>query len=224
MLGRLGLGDGTAVGRGPGQGSARPWAYLRRFGRQPRLVAEIRYAERTSAGKLRDSTYLGLRDDKSAADLRAAATASGTSSADLDRLVDALQEEGLVSRKIPPAESEKGPVPGNKPIADPATATAAVVVGLPLVAVPRATLLITRLVIAILPLHLATAAAEFSDVGDVRQVTQLVIRTLLAAFLGGVQRFGAGAAQWITMAPSVLLLGGMCIGFWIAGRRLRSAP
>lgn len=59
---------------------------------QPRLVAEIRYAERTSAGKLRDSTYLGLRDDKSAADLRAAAAAAGTSSADLDRLADALRE------------------------------------------------------------------------------------------------------------------------------------
>jgi bifunctional non-homologous end joining protein LigD len=59
---------------------------------EPRLVAEIRYAERTSAGKLRDSTYLGLRDDKSAADLRAAAAASGARSADLARLEDALRE------------------------------------------------------------------------------------------------------------------------------------
>ncbi|MGE4243820.1 MgtC/SapB family protein [Ramlibacter sp.] len=32
----------------------------------------------------------------------------------------------------------------------------------------------------------ATAAAEFRDVADVRQVTQLVIRTLLAALLGGL--------------------------------------
>lgn len=59
---------------------------------EPRLVAEIRYAERTSAGKLRDSTYLGLRDDKSADDLRAAAAASGAESADLARLEEALRE------------------------------------------------------------------------------------------------------------------------------------
>lgn len=59
---------------------------------QPRLVAEIRYAERTSAGKLRDSTYLGLRDDKSAEGLRAAAGASGPDSAEAERLVDALRE------------------------------------------------------------------------------------------------------------------------------------
>jgi bifunctional non-homologous end joining protein LigD len=59
---------------------------------EPRLVAEIRYAERTSAGKLRDSTYLGLRDDKSAEDLRAAAAASGAQSADLARLEEALRE------------------------------------------------------------------------------------------------------------------------------------
>jgi bifunctional non-homologous end joining protein LigD len=59
---------------------------------EPRLVAEVRYAERTSAGKLRDSTYLGLRDDKSAEDLRAAAAASGAESADLGRLEEALRE------------------------------------------------------------------------------------------------------------------------------------
>ena len=59
---------------------------------EPRLVAEVRYAERTSAGKLRDSTYLGLRDDKSAADLRAAAAASDAESADLARLEEALRE------------------------------------------------------------------------------------------------------------------------------------
>jgi bifunctional non-homologous end joining protein LigD len=59
---------------------------------EPRLVAEIRYAERTSAGKLRDSTYLGLRGDKSADDLRAAAAASGAESADLARLEEALRE------------------------------------------------------------------------------------------------------------------------------------
>ncbi|HEX2210157.1 MAG TPA: DNA ligase D [Longimicrobium sp.] len=56
----------------------------------PVLVAEIRYAERTSAGKLRDSTYLGLRDDRSAADLRAAA--SGADPAEAERVVDALRE------------------------------------------------------------------------------------------------------------------------------------
>lgn len=59
---------------------------------EPRLVAEVRYAERTSAGKLRDSTYLGLRDDKTADDLRAAAAASGAASADLARLEEALRE------------------------------------------------------------------------------------------------------------------------------------
>jgi bifunctional non-homologous end joining protein LigD len=59
---------------------------------EPRLVAEIRYAERTSAGKLRDSTYLGLRDDKSAEDLRASATASAAESADATRLEQALRE------------------------------------------------------------------------------------------------------------------------------------
>ncbi|MBW3570691.1 MAG: DNA ligase D [Gemmatimonadetes bacterium] len=58
----------------------------------PRLVAEIRYAERTSAGKLRDSTYLGLRDDRSADDLRAAATASAADSAETERVDDALRE------------------------------------------------------------------------------------------------------------------------------------
>jgi bifunctional non-homologous end joining protein LigD len=58
---------------------------------EPRLVAEIRFAERTSAGKLRDSTYLGLRDDKSPADLRAAAS-SGADAGDLQRMVDALRE------------------------------------------------------------------------------------------------------------------------------------
>jgi bifunctional non-homologous end joining protein LigD len=59
---------------------------------QPRLVAEIRYSERTSAGKLRDSTYLGLRDDKSAEDLRAAADASAADSAEAARLEEALRE------------------------------------------------------------------------------------------------------------------------------------
>jgi bifunctional non-homologous end joining protein LigD len=59
---------------------------------QPRLVAEIRYAERTSAGKLRDSTYLGLRDDRSADDLRAAAGASAADSAEVARLEEALRE------------------------------------------------------------------------------------------------------------------------------------
>lgn len=58
----------------------------------PVLVAEIRYAERTSAGKLRDSTYLGLRDDKTAADLRAAAAAQAAGSAEAARIVDALRE------------------------------------------------------------------------------------------------------------------------------------
>lgn len=59
---------------------------------QPRLVAEIRYAERTSAGKLRDSTYLGLRDDKSADDLRAAAGASAANFAEAARVDEALRE------------------------------------------------------------------------------------------------------------------------------------
>lgn len=59
---------------------------------QPRLVAEIRYAERTSAGKLRDSTYLGLRDDKSAGDLRAVAGASAADSVEAARLEEALRE------------------------------------------------------------------------------------------------------------------------------------
>lgn len=59
---------------------------------QPRLVAEIRYSERTSAGKLRDSTYLGLRDDKSADDLRAAAGASAADHAEAARLEEALRE------------------------------------------------------------------------------------------------------------------------------------
>ena len=59
---------------------------------EPRLVAEVRYAERTSAGKLRDSTYLGLRDDKTADDLRAAAAASEAESAETARLEEALRE------------------------------------------------------------------------------------------------------------------------------------
>ncbi|HEU0298018.1 MAG TPA: hypothetical protein VFR37_01160, partial [Longimicrobium sp.] len=59
---------------------------------QPRLVAEIRYAERTSAGKLRDSTFLGLRDDRTPADLRAAAVASPPEPAEAERLVEALRE------------------------------------------------------------------------------------------------------------------------------------
>ncbi|HYR06673.1 MAG TPA: DNA ligase D [Longimicrobium sp.] len=59
---------------------------------EPRLVAEIRYAERTSAGKLRDSTYLGLRDDKSADDLRAAAGAAAAADADAARLEAVLRE------------------------------------------------------------------------------------------------------------------------------------
>jgi bifunctional non-homologous end joining protein LigD len=59
---------------------------------QPRLVAEIRYAERTSAGKLRDSTYLGLRDDKSAAELRASASASAAEVAGAARLEETLRE------------------------------------------------------------------------------------------------------------------------------------
>lgn len=58
----------------------------------PRLVAEIRYAERTSAGKLRDSTYLGLRADKSADDLRASAGASAADLAEAARLEEALRE------------------------------------------------------------------------------------------------------------------------------------
>ncbi|HEX6372436.1 MAG TPA: DNA ligase D [Longimicrobium sp.] len=63
---------------------------------RPRLVAEIRYAERTSAGKLRDSTYLGLRDDRSADDLRAAAGASAADSAEAARLDEALRQmEGV---------------------------------------------------------------------------------------------------------------------------------
>ncbi|HEU0013005.1 MAG TPA: DNA ligase D [Longimicrobium sp.] len=37
---------------------------------EPELVAEIRYAERTTAGKLRDSTFLGLRPDRRGPDLR----------------------------------------------------------------------------------------------------------------------------------------------------------
>ncbi|HEX5872395.1 MAG TPA: hypothetical protein VFY65_18325, partial [Longimicrobium sp.] len=59
---------------------------------RPRLVAEIRYAEWTSAGKLRDSTYLGLRGDKSADDLRAAAGASAADLAEAARLEEALRE------------------------------------------------------------------------------------------------------------------------------------
>ncbi|HEX2080430.1 MAG TPA: hypothetical protein VHG08_22195, partial [Longimicrobium sp.] len=59
---------------------------------RPRLVAEVRYSERTSAGKLRDSTFLGLRDDKSPEDLRTAAGASGAGSAGADRLEEALRE------------------------------------------------------------------------------------------------------------------------------------
>lgn len=35
----------------------------------------------------------------------------------------------------------------------------------------------------------ATVASEFSDLGDVRQVTQLVVRMLLAALLGGLLGF-----------------------------------
>lgn len=58
---------------------------------EPRLVAEIRYSEWTSAGKLRDSTFLGLRDDKTGADLlrEAAAPAGG---AELGRIEAALRE------------------------------------------------------------------------------------------------------------------------------------
>ncbi len=59
---------------------------------RPRLVAEIRYSERTSVGKLRDSTFLGLRDDKSADDLRAAAGAPAAESGEAERLEEALRE------------------------------------------------------------------------------------------------------------------------------------
>ena len=38
---------------------------------EPRLVAQIGYTERTSDGKLRHPTFLGLRDDKSTRDVRA---------------------------------------------------------------------------------------------------------------------------------------------------------
>ncbi|HWK89592.1 MAG TPA: DNA ligase D [Longimicrobium sp.] len=57
---------------------------------EPELVAEIRYAERTTAGKLRDSTFLGLRADRGGFDLRLDAARAPAQSA-ADRLVAALR-------------------------------------------------------------------------------------------------------------------------------------
>ncbi|MBW3654755.1 MAG: DNA ligase D [Gemmatimonadetes bacterium] len=60
----------------------------------PVLVAEIRYAEWTAAGKLRDPTFLGLRDDKTGADLLRDATtaAEGPDDGGLGRIEAALGE------------------------------------------------------------------------------------------------------------------------------------
>ncbi|CAA9310432.1 MAG: DNA_ligase_IV_Ku-like [uncultured Gemmatimonadetes bacterium] len=60
----------------------------------PVLVAEIRYSEWTAAGKLRDSTFLGLRDDRTGADLlRDARTAAeGADDGGLGRIDAALRE------------------------------------------------------------------------------------------------------------------------------------
>ncbi|HEY0024614.1 MAG TPA: DNA ligase D [Longimicrobium sp.] len=57
----------------------------------PVLVAEIRYSEWTAAGKLRDSTFLGLRDDKAGADLLRDAT-EGADDGGLGRIEAALRE------------------------------------------------------------------------------------------------------------------------------------
>ncbi|HEY0825057.1 MAG TPA: MgtC/SapB family protein [Ramlibacter sp.] len=58
-----------------------------------------------------------------------------------------------------------------------------------------------------------TVAAEFSDLGDLRQVTQLVVRLLLAAFLGGLlglqrERQGkpAGIRTHMLVAASAALI------------------
>jgi bifunctional non-homologous end joining protein LigD len=60
----------------------------------PVLVAEIRYSEWTAAGKLRDSTFLGLRDDKAGADLLREATTAveGADDGGLGRIEAALRE------------------------------------------------------------------------------------------------------------------------------------
>lgn len=48
---------------------------------QPRLVAQLGFTERTGDGKLRHPVYLGLRDDKPAADVRWIASAAAPSGA-----------------------------------------------------------------------------------------------------------------------------------------------
>jgi len=60
----------------------------------PVLVAEIRYSEWTASGKLRDSTFLGLRDDKAGADLLrdAKVAVEGADDGGLGRTEAALRE------------------------------------------------------------------------------------------------------------------------------------
>jgi bifunctional non-homologous end joining protein LigD len=59
----------------------------------PLLVAEIRYSEWTRAGKLRDSTFLGLRDDRTGADLlRDASPSNGDDPGRIEAALRAIED------------------------------------------------------------------------------------------------------------------------------------
>ena len=95
---------------------------------RPQLVVQVRYTEMTDEGRLRHPTYLGLRDDKAAADVtmprkKPAAAARAAKAAAVKASREGNAAEGGPKRRRPPPRPVPRPVRrSRRRVADPLAA------------------------------------------------------------------------------------------------------